>query len=429
VVLLAGQVGGSYTPSSVSRPIDSATLYPEAGTQLIFGRGEYQGRLDITPYPSGLAVVEQTTIDQYLYGIAEVPSSWPDETLAAQAVAARTYLAWTLVRGRSTNGTKYDYDICASQQCQVYRGPGEAADSWAAAVSRTSDEILVYNGGPAQALYSSSAGSRTRSNQDIWGGGAVPYLQAVDSPELGYTPYARWELSLTSHQFARVLAAGGYDVGEEIENVVLRSPGEGNGPEFVDVTSEVGVTSIPAADFRAILNVHGPNLYPGLMPATRADGRRWPQTILSYTFSVSYQAPLRVPVPVVPSAEIDLPGVMTVVGEGWGHAVGMSQWGAMALGSNGATYQSILELYYGLTPENGGDLIPETVRVGLLVEEPRVSVSADGPFRLEAPGYEPVRLAAGEYVFWWIGDSVVIVAKTAAGIDSPLFLRLPRQFW
>lgn len=413
----------------MSRPVESATLYPQNGTELIFGRGEYQGRLDVTPYPSGLAVVEETTIDRYLDGIAEVPSSWPAETLAAQAVAARTYLAWTLARGRSTNGTRYDYDICASQRCQVYRGPGEAADSWAAAVARTSNEILIYNGSPAQALYSSSAGSRTRSNQDIWGGSAVPYLQAVDSPEQGYTPYSRWELSLTPHQFARVLAAGGYDVGREIEDVVLRSPGEGNGPEYVDVTSEQGVISISAADFRATFNVHGPEFYPDLMPTTRADGRQWPQTILSYTFTVSYQAPLRIPVPVLPAGEIELPGVVTVVGEGWGHAVGMSQWGAMALGSRGASYQSILELYYGLTPEDGADLIPETVRVGLLVEEPRVTVTANGPFRLEAPGFEPVLLPAGDYVFWWTGNSLVIVAKGVPRVDSPLFRRLPRQFW
>ena len=215
---MVSQLGPSVT--TVSRELDSVSLRPEPGTTLALGRGAYDGTLDIVPYPAGLAAVEETSLDRYLFGIAEVPSSWPDEALAAQAVAARTYLAWTLNRGRSINGTKYDYDICASQYCQVYRGPADVADSWAAAVIRTSAEILVYDDGPAQALYSSSAGSRTRSVQDIWGGSGLPYLEAVNSPEAGYTPYERWELEVTSEQFTRVFARSGYDFGQRIDNVV-----------------------------------------------------------------------------------------------------------------------------------------------------------------------------------------------------------------
>lgn len=397
------------------------SLEPGAGTALVLGRGAYEGELDITPYPAGLAVVEETTIDGYLFGIREVPTTWPDETLAAQAVAARSYLAWTLDRGRSINGTNYDYDICASQFCQVYRGSADTEASWADAVVRTTDEILVYDGRPAQALYSSSAGSRTRSNQDVWGGSAVPYLQAVDSPEEGYTPYERWELRLSGAQFARVFAAAGYWFGERIDDVTLTSPGEGNGPERVEVHSELGVTSIQATDFRAVFNVHGPDLYPGSMPAARSDGGRWPQTILSYTFAVDYQPPARARNPHFPPGEVASQGTMTVVGEGWGHGIGMSQWGAMALGSEGASYQAILDHYYGLAADNGEEMLPDAVRVGLFVEEPRVSLTADGAFTLNAPGWYPVALPAGVYSFWWTGDGVIVVAHGGVPIESPFF--------
>lgn len=418
---MAGQLSGPQSTVSVSRQVGSVSLQAAEGTSLALGRGSYEGRIDITPSSSGLAAVEETTIDSYLLGIAEVPSSWPDETLAAQAVAARTYLAWTLARGRTSNGARYNYDICASQYCQVYRGSAGAAVSWAAAVARTSDEILTYDGSPAQALYSASAGSRTRSNQDIWGGTAIPYLQAVDSPEAGYTPYSRWEVSVSTDQFKRIFAAGGYHLGGQLDDVVLRSPGEGNGPEYVDVYSELGVTSIPAGDFRSVFNAHGPELFPGLLPAARPGGGRWQQTILSYTFSVDYQAPQSRYIRFLPPGELDTGGTLTVVGEGWGHAVGMSQWGAMALGSNGATYRQILDLYYGLTPTDGANLLPETVRVGLLVEQPTITMSADGPFTLDAPGFEPVRLSGGDYTFWWTGDSLVVVARGAVPTDSPLF--------
>jgi SpoIID/LytB domain protein len=409
---MAGQVSGPHPTASVSRPVDSVSMQPAPGTSLAFGRGSYEGRVDITPYSSGLAAVEETTIDNYLRGIAEVPSSWPDETLAAQAVAARTYLAWTLARGRTTNGTRYDYDICASQYCQVYRGSADAPAPWAAAVTRTRDEILTYNGSPAQALYSASAGSRTRSNQDIWGGAAIPYLQAVDSPEAGYTPYSRWEVAVSAEQFKRIFAAGGYELGNRIDDISLRSPGEGNGPEHIEVSSELGVTSLSAASFRAVFNAHGPDLYPGILPAARSGGGRWPQTILSYTFTVEYQPPRSRHVRFLPPGESGSDGRLTVVGEGWG---------AMALGSNGATYQQILNHYYGLDPADGSDLLPQTVRVGLLVEEPTITVGADGPFTLDAPGFDSVRLPAGDYTFWWTGDSLVVVARGGSVADSPLF--------
>jgi stage II sporulation protein D len=426
-LVLVAQTAGTGPAPVVSQQVESVALTPLSGTTLAMGRGAYEGTLEIGAYQAGLAAVEQTTIDRYLLGITEVPASWPDEALAAQAVAARTYLAWTLFRGRSINGTRYDYDICASQFCQVYRGPGGSAESWANAVTRTSGEILIYDGGPAQALYSSSAGSRTRSVQDIWGGGGLPYLQAVDSPEAAYTPYERWELSVSAETFARVFAKGGYSFGERVDNIALRSAGEGNGPEYVEVQTELGVTSIPATRFRAIFNVHGPDLYPGLMPAARPTGGRWPQTILSYSFSVSYDPPPESGHPLLPPGETGQSGGLTVVGEGWGHGVGMSQWGAMAMATAGESYQSILDLYYGIVPEDASGMLPAEVRVGLLVEAPQITVTADGPFQLAAPGFDSVELPAGEWVFRRSGTGLVILGSGATVYDSPLFRRIRWQ--
>ena len=409
----------------VSQPVESVTLTPGDGTTLEMGRGGYQGTLEISAYPAGLAAVETSTIDQYLMGILEVPASWPAATLQAQAVAARTYLAWTLSRGRSINGTRYDYDICASQYCQVYRGPGGAAADWADAVVATGGEIMIYEDRPAQALYSSSAGKRTRSVQDIWGGSGVPYLQAVDSPELEYTPYERWELAVSADAFARVFALGGYNFGEAIGDIRLRSPGEGNGPESVEVHTELGVTAVPATRFRAILNVYGPDLYPGLMPATRSSGGRWPQTILSYSFGVGYEPPKESFHELLPPGESGEAGTLTVVGEGWGHGVGMSQWGAMAMGTAGETYRSILDLYYGLTPRDGGSMVPDSVRVGLEVERSQIFVDADGPFQVTAPGFDPVTLNAGDWTFRRSLHGVVVIGSGTGVYDSPLF-RPPR---
>lgn len=409
-----------------SARVDSVALVPDDGTTLSMGRGGYQGRLDISSYPQGLAAVETTTIDKYLAGINEVPASWPAETLSAQAVAARTYLAWTLYRGRSINGNRYDYDICASQYCQVYSGPQGAAEDWAAAVARTAREILVYDDRPAQALYSSSAGSRTRSVQDVFGGQATPYLQAVDSPELAVTPYRQWQLRVSADVFARVFAASGYSFGEAITKVQMRNPGEGRGQVAVEVHTEQGVTVIPVTRFRAVFNVNGPDLYPGLMPATRPTGGRWPQTVLSYSFDVSFAASTEVSKPGLPPSDAGQPGVLEVTGEGWGHGVGMSQWGAMAMGTDGASYESILDHYYGLEPVDGGAAVPEQVRVGLLVERAEIRVSADGAFTLVTEEFDPVAVRAGEWIFRRSADGLVVIGPVGQTYDSP-FLR--RQRW
>jgi stage II sporulation protein D len=404
------------TPGEVNRVI----VDPALGTTLTMGRGAYEGRLDVAAHSAGLAAVETTTLDRYLLGITEVPTSWPEETLAAQAVAARTYLAWTLDRGRSRNGTRYDYDICASQYCQVYRGPGGAAEAWAAAVAGTTGEILMYEGSPAQALYSSSAGARTRANQDVFGGSAVPYLQPVDSPELEVTPYRRWELQVSAEEFARVFARAGYAFGDEILDVRLRTNGEGTGQVSVEVHSEQGVTVVPVTRFRAVFNVYGPDLYPGLMPTARPTGGRWPQTVLSYTFDVMYEPPSQIDKALLPVGDIGMPGTLTVVGEGWGHGIGMSQWGAMAMGLGGASYDAILEHYYGLSPVNGERMLPNTVRVGLVVESPQIKFVADGPFDLLTEEFAPVTVGPGEWTIRRSGSGLVVLAPEGARYDSPL---------
>lgn len=405
--------------------VDQVLVDPAPGTTITMGRGAYEGQLEITTHSTGLAAVETTTLDRYLLGITEVPTSWPEQTLAAQAVAARSYLAWTLDRGRSRNGNRYDYDICASQFCQVYRGPGGAAESWAAAVAGTAGEILTHEGRPAQALYSSSAGSRTRANQDVFGGTAVSYLQPVDSPELEVTPYRRWELSVSEEVFASVFARSGYWFGDEILDVRLRTDGEGTGQVSVEVHSEQGVTVVPVTRFRAVFNVHGPDLYPGLMPAARPSGGRWPQSVLSYTFDVQYERASLIDKLLLPVGDAGLPGTLTVVGEGWGHGVGMSQWGAMAMGSDGADYDSILEHYYGLNPVDGGTMLPSTVRVGLVVESPEVKFTADGPFDLITDEYAPVTVGPGDWTIRRSDAELVVLAPEGSRYDSPL-LRVQR---
>lgn len=374
---------------------DTLTLEPAPGTEFEIDGRTYAGTITVSQSQAGLALTETTSVDQYLAGIREVPFGWPDEALAAQVVAARTYLASTLRNGRSARGREIGYDICASSACQVYAGTSfleeDHGDRWLAAVRRTSNEILTMNGGPILAVYSSSAGSRTMAVQDVWGGEALPYLQPVDSPEDGVSPFASWHFEIPSTAFVDILAADGYGVGGDLVAVEHLVPPEGEGIARVVVTTTGGVASVLGTDMKGAMNRNGADLYPSLLPATRADGeRRLPQALPSYSYRVSYVPAHAIP-PLVfehlPYPDRASVGMVVFDGEGWGHNLGMSQYGALAMALDGATYTEILSHYYGgITPVDAGDNLPDEVVIGLGWDLGAVRLTASGPFTVDGGG-------------------------------------------
>ncbi len=418
LLAVSGMPAASALPDTLPETVE---LMPVGETELVWGTGRFVGQLEVVAVDGRLGLVESRPLDDYLTGLREVPASWPAAALEAQAVAARSFLAWEMNRGRSGSARTYGYDICATQACQVYRGSAIARDPaaapWVDAVNRTSGEVLLHNGSPAHTFYSSSAGSRTRPVQDVWGGGGSPYLVAVDSPEEGVTPYEEWLVELGSEEVRRVMAAAGISTGGAITDAYVDAPAEGAGRSSVVVASESGLTRLSISRFRAIMNVYGPELYPGLLPAARPDGRRWPQSVLSYTFDISWEsgtprssAALR---QLLPESDRGHDGRLQIAGEGWGHGVGMSQWGAKAMADRGATYDQILAHYYGgLLPE-AGDL-PGMVRIGLVEEALALDVAADGPFELRANGMSLGVAPAGDWQFRAVSGGIAVVPPEGA---------------
>ncbi len=404
-------------PVFAEDPIGSGEvrLVPAQGGRVVFGSGSYSGELSLVASAAGLGLVERQTVDGYLAGIREVPFSWPAEALQAQAIAARTYLAWTLRRGRSEAGMTYGFDICASTRCQVYRGAGvvdgPAGSRWLAALDATSDQILIFDDAPAQALYSASHGSSSRGVEEIWGGGGLPYLVRVDSPERGVSPFDSWTVEMPAEVFAQVLRANGVSVGFDIQDVFVSAvPGSRS---TMRIVSSAGNTTLPLTTVRAAFNIHGPALYPGLFPGDRNDGRRLPQSVPSYSFSTRF-TPEPEPVgsrELLPPGDLPEHGIVEFAGQGWGHGVGMSQWGAFAMAETGAGAGDILAHYYrGLEPQESRDLLPPEVFVGLAWDERVIEFAVVGEVAMVTAGGPPVSLAEGRWIALQRDGAVVIFA-------------------
>ena len=148
IVAIAVLIGATPVVAQTDDTVSATeiVLEPLDGARVVIGGREYTGTLTLTAHDGGISIVEQVDVDSYLLGIREVPFSWEPATLAAQAVAARTYLAWTLDRGRSSNGRRYDYDICATTACQVYAGVG-GLEAWRVLRAEAPELAVVVSSG------------------------------------------------------------------------------------------------------------------------------------------------------------------------------------------------------------------------------------------------------------------------------------------
>ncbi|MBA3290978.1 MAG: SpoIID/LytB domain-containing protein, partial [Actinobacteria bacterium] len=126
------------------------------------GLGSYVGQIKLTPASDGIVVANRLPLERYLLGLAEVPVDWPEEALKAQAIAARTYALRTLAQPAAGAAATYDFDICASIECQVFSGAAVLQQTdgqrWANAVRATADEAILHEGEPILARYHSVSG-------------------------------------------------------------------------------------------------------------------------------------------------------------------------------------------------------------------------------------------------------------------------------
>ncbi|MEP0910270.1 SpoIID/LytB domain-containing protein [Leptolyngbya sp. GB1-A1] len=268
----------------------------------------YRGRTLVMPTAGGLTAVNYVDLEHYLYSVvgAEMPTNWDLEALKAQAVAARSYVLYQ--RQNSANAV---FDVGDTTQWQVYGGLEEEAASTRAAVDATKGQVLTHNGQIINAVFHSCAGGHTENVEDIWTN-PLPYLRGVVSPDQDMQG-CQWESRTVSAQ--ELSEAIGYS-GTIYSVMVNRHP---HGRVLsLQIDGSAGSVTIDGDEMRNKLKLK------------------------STLFSIDPMRGQVASAGSVPAA----PLTFQISGSGFGHGVGMSQYGAYKLAQQGWNYQQIVSHYY-----------------------------------------------------------------------------------
>lgn len=248
-------------------------------------------------------VINEVDLEEYVKGVvpSEMSSSWHQEALNAQAVAARTYALYQ----RMVNAGR-DYDVVAGIQDQVYRGRYGVDERVERAVEATRGLVLTYQNAPVLAAFSSTAAGPTEDAMNVWSKD-LPYLKGVECPFDTNAPYYRWRAEFTLQELENSLRRQGFAVGA-VASVT---------PFSFTRAGRVGRLRILHSDGELILR--------------GTDFRR----ALGYT--------------AVRSTQFEVQSVgrtVMLAGRGSGHAVGLCQWGAKGLAELGYPFAVILQYYF-----------------------------------------------------------------------------------
>ena len=264
---------------------------------------KYHGNMEISPVDKGLLVVNELPLEDYLVGLinCEISSQWPMEAIKAQAVVARSYAVYQKEMRKNAI-----YDLESTVMDQVYEGC-EIEDSRAGrGVKETAGEVLTYKGNVIQAFYHSNCGGHTESSENVWGF-SLPYMQGVDCSYCLATPSAKWEQTIPLNKIESLLKGNGYQVAGLLEIRTGKKNRSGRVTDLILISAK-GRLTISAVNFRKIIGY----------------------TVIKST-----------------NFEARIAGDDAVfTGIGYGHGVGLCQWGAKQRAGDGFDYREILSYYY-----------------------------------------------------------------------------------
>lgn len=364
----------------------------------------YQGGFRYERVDGGdLTVVNIVDMEDYIKGVIpyEMANDWPLEALKVQAVCARSYGYNNIKASRHKSS---HFDVCTTDHCQVYHGVGTSKESYQAnkttdrAVDKTAGEYAWYNGSPIEAFYASSHGGASESAYYIWGTNMknYPYLCGVVDPYeatiADKNARSSWTVRYTAQELTKRVQSYGYGVGTTVDRMDLTYSELGNVIQ-VKVRYENGQSNTFTPRSKPSIKnlfgldsihftVNGQTLQPGeSKPDQPAGGGSFAVNgsgsldslegvyaisgsgdltkLGEKQYAITGKGKVQELIPDLPEEEgssggsNEGGGTVTVSGKsyvfdggGWGHQIGMSQYGARAMVELGFSYDEIIEFYF-----------------------------------------------------------------------------------
>ncbi|MDP8253201.1 MAG: SpoIID/LytB domain-containing protein [Candidatus Kaelpia aquatica] len=291
------RIGGSYYN------VFAVEVLPQKDGAIYVDSRPYRGKMRFIKKDGSLAVVNIISLEDYLKGVLEyeVAHWWPMESLKAQAVAARTYALYM----KEMNKNK-SYDLTSDVLSQVYGG--KLGERWRIkrAVLSTEGLILMYGGNVLPTFYHSTCGGHTDDVKHLWKM-ETPPLGGVSCDFCRYSKHYRWDKKIKVKDFKAAFSKSGYNL-NNIDKIFVKERYGNDYVKTIEIFADSKEYLISAKEFRSILGA---------------------DIIRSRLFALD---------------KID--GVISIRGYGWGHGIGLCQWGAYGMSKKGYDFREILEYYY-----------------------------------------------------------------------------------
>jgi stage II sporulation protein D len=322
---------------------------------------------------SRMISINYVDLEGYLYGVVpnEMSASWPEEALKTQAVAARTYA------GRALGSYMYNgYMLEDNQNSQVYKGYSSEDERSSRAVDETKGEMIYYDGELIEAFYHSTSGGRTENSENIWMT-PLPYLVGVEDEYSNSSPYTYWNRTATKDYIIECLNEDGQNV-SELYDVQLTKISENNRVVECVFYTDKGELTYKKEFIRKLLGynfllsswftIDNGNFFyyadkssfipePDGVLGDILDDEKTKAEYQSGSINGNYLISKNGKTKLTADnfAFISADGVTIkhtgteeyyINGRGYGHGVGMSQYGAKEMAAEGFTYDEILKYYY-----------------------------------------------------------------------------------
>jgi stage II sporulation protein D len=300
------KANGDITQIGVQPFHSNPVILVSGGEGIKIGNAVYRHAIEFWREANGkLMAINDIPIEDYLKGVlpSEVNPKWPAESLRAQAIASRTYALFKMIENRSQR-----YHLSKDVLSQVYGGKGQEHTLSNHAVEMTQGQIMTHEGKVFPAYFHSTCGGHTTRAEFIWPVEPHPALEGVECNFCWQSKHYRWAVDMPAAEIEKKLKAKRVQAAG-LKNITMENKDATGRARFIGIETAAGKTKIHSNDFRIWVD-------PMKFKST------WIQSIEKKG------------------------GIFSFKGRGWGHGVGLCQYGIKQLGEMGYDAGKILRYYY-----------------------------------------------------------------------------------